>query len=394
MPSTGGGLINRAVNPNSKAQKPDDDKYKFLKDYEDTLNQVNKLRISSIQKQEEIITSASVPNKKELLGFFVQSKLKHLAKISDVKALGKLGVKVEDLRLNLERRYEFMLQEINSKIEALTKYFNSLLGEVKGEAFNYIIKEKDQNLNNIKENITDVLIRLRTGRDVSGARTWDGKNALALESSFTNFFDFFESFKEEYFNIVVSRCSQLKVENLKNQLLAFKNSYLENLYITPKGYTSELLRFFETQTHNSKTETKLNKKFGDVFQTTQTDTNSITVEKLPNVFDPEMDADSKAPMLSIINDEYLLVVTRSDFKIMAYDYGPNESNVPMSKFYTNHFKTKGEKLMFKDVYKSSDLPNIPRPQPMSFHSVSVCKTTDNKYYLLLGGKICVDFDEL
>lgn len=363
--------------------------YRNPKELEDKLTSYYEMKLQSLQKQEEIINTSSIPHKKELLNTFNISKNKYLSKPSDLKNLGPLSVKLEEMRLSIEKRYEYMLYDLNQRLEAIKKYFNNMINEVKGDAFNSIVNEKDQNLSNIKEHLETILQKIKSSEE--DANPTERLNYEAKERSFHDFFEFFENFKEECFNSIVSKPAQLNIENLKKQLTQFKNKNLENLLTGAKVFTSNLLRFFEVEIKQYDEQRDLDPKFyGDVIDVNQESTDNSKFYHLSEYYDPELNAKSKTPMINIINGKFMIVVTRDLFRIVQYQYSSGNHLIPRSKFYQNFHQEKGEMLNFVDVFCSGDIGTKSQNERPSFHSVCSAKRKDDKYYILLGGNDLVD----
>jgi len=359
-----------------------------LKSLEENLVYLNKLKLASLQKQEEIISNSSFANKKELINNFNTSKSKYTIKIAEIKNLGPLGYKLEEMRLSIEKRYESMLQDLNQKLESIKKYFNNLINEVKGEAFNSIINEKDHNLSNIKEYLEDKLVKIKEKKD---AGSTDDSEFLKVETSFLDFFDFFENFKEDCLNFITYKISNINIDSLKKELNDVKSKNLDSLLSAPRAFTSELFRYFEVdrkQFEDHKSEAQ-SISFGDVFQIERGTVDNALFEKASNSFDPELNSKCKTPMVHILNHQYLVVATRERFRISSYTYASNQHNIPKSRFYQNVFMEKGEKLNMKDVYCSADLETNSLEGQVSFHSICSAKYSDDSYYIFLGGNNCV-----
>lgn len=369
---------------NTKRTTQKDNEYRNPKELEDKLTSYHEMKLQSLLKQEEIINNSSIPHKKELLNTFNISKNKYLSKPSDLKNLGPLSVKLEEMRLSIEKRYEYMLYDLNQRLEAIKKYFNNMINEVKGDAFNSIVNEKDQNLSNIKENLENILVKIKASED--DANPAERLNYEAKERSFHDFFEFFENFKEECFNSIVSKPAQLNIESLKKHLTQFKNKNLENLLTGAKVFTSNLLRFFEVEIKQYDEQRDLNPKYyGDVLDVNQESTDNSKFYRLTQYYDPELNAKSKTPMINIINGKFMVVVTRDMFRIVQYQYSSGNHLIPRSKFYQNFHQEKGEFLNFVDVFCSGDIGNKPQTEKPSFHSVCSAKMKEDKYYILLGG---------
>lgn len=367
------------------------DEYVDPKKIEDELTRQIEMKMISLQKQEEIINNSNIPHKKELLNTFNTSKQKYTKKPSELKNLGPLSVKLESMKVSIEKRYEYMLYDLNQRLEAIKKYFNNMINEVKGDAFNSIVNEKDQNLSNIKENLENILMKIKeTGEEASLA---EKANNEAKEKSFYEFFEFFENFKEDCFNSIVSKASTLNLDYLKKQLGAFKSSHLENLLTAPKVFTSNLLRFFEVENKQyDEKRSQENKKFGDVLEIKNENTEPKFIRN-SEYYDPELNSKSKTPMLCVINDKFMVVVTRDKFRIVQYHYTSGQNDVPKSKFYQHFHHDKGERLNFIDVCCSSDIHQVDNKiqtdQVVSYHSICAAKKSDDIYYLLFGGNDCV-----
>jgi hypothetical protein len=339
------------MNKHKRPTTKEDNTNEKTTNLEESLAFLSKFKAASLAKQEEIITGSSVPNKKEVMNNFNMSKQKYVTKVSELKTLGFLGYRLEEMRLSIEKRYEFMLNDLNIKLESLKKYFNTLINEVKGEAFNSIVNEKEHNLSNIKEYLEDRLFKIKQGEENGSI---DKDNNLD-ETSFKNFFDFFENFKEECFNMVVSKSSNLNTEHLKKQLFAFKGRNLESLLNAPKVFMSQLFRFFEGDGKLVESRKSEVKSYGDVLSVDQPDIENALFERNGQLYDPDLASKSKTPMIGVINHKYMIIVSREKFRIVSYSYTNNGYAVPKSKFYQNIHHEKGDKLCFQDVYSSNDL---------------------------------------
>ena len=360
------------------------------KDIEESLMHYAKLKQESLRKQEEIINSSNVSRKKELINNFNISKVKYVSKVSELKKLGELGLKLEEMRVSIEKRYEYMLNDLNTKLESLKKHFNNIINDAKGEAFNSIVNEKDHNLSNIKEYLEEKLLKYIQSENNPNASAADKDAQQNIEGSFHDFFAFFHDFREECFGMIVSKITNLNLENLKNQIQHFKSKYLESILNAPKVFTSQLFRYFEDSLkQNPEQKQHVTKGFGDVLSIKQEFTDSANFSKLGRFYDPELNCKSKTPMISIINKDYLVVVSRDRFRIAGYQYSNSGAKIPKSRFYTNTHNDTGEELTFSDVY-CSEASFDDKGEVVSYHSVCAARTQDDNYCILLGGNDCVE----
>ena len=208
-----------------------------------------------------------------------------------------------------------MLQDLNQKLETIKKFFCTMINDVKGEVFTSIINEKDQNMSNIKTHLEEQLIKLKEPGDQNQQEL---KQTKQSEQTFIDFFEFFDNFKEECFNLIVSKTQNLNVEQLKRHLQNFKTNNLDGLYIPPKVFTTNLFRSFETENKSILGSKKVEvKQYGDVFHLDHPSADSASFSQIHS-YDPLLNSKSKTPMIQIINSKYMIVVTRDKFRIINY----------------------------------------------------------------------------
>lgn len=99
-----------------------------------------------------------------------------------------------------------------------------------------------------------------------------------------------------------------------------------------------------------------------------------------------MDNKSRAPLIKVIDNKYLIVATRDSFKLFLYNYAVKEINVKRkSKFSKAKDKQgKHQKELISNFLISSEDIDFPVKDP-GFHCLEHMVTKEGKRYLVFGG---------
>lgn len=186
----------------------------------------------------------------------------------------------------------------------------------------------------------------------------------------------------------MSRPVDLDLEFLKQELSKnFVDKYLNRLTDPPKAFPTELYRFFYNSNQN-RDEFEEDITFGGAMTMNGTFPSHLKLEKLDNTLDPKMDNNSRAPLIKIIDNKYLVTATRSSFKLFFYSWGVKEIKVQkksrFSKFNLSNSSGGGKKQFLHNLLLSSEDIDFRVDDP-GFHCVEYLTTREGKRYLLFGG---------
>lgn len=219
--------------PNKKVTDPIPTKPQDVYEpYQKKLVKLCKDRQESIKAQRSVLEKLGI-HMKDIE--FSDQRLKRLAKMKD------LGVRLEEVSLDLDKRYEAMFVNFNNLMENLKTHVLHILNEQKKEIFSTLSNEKAQNIMNLHslEN------RLSEAIYISSLES----NRLAHKevslSAFKIFFRFSQEFKSEFLDMVTSRMAAYNQKDLLNETSKYFNQQLSQSLVAPKAFPSELFRFFE-----------------------------------------------------------------------------------------------------------------------------------------------------
>ncbi len=206
--------------------------------YEKLIRKIHGIEMESMKMQKKLMDQSGIEYNIQL---HPESRIIKLAKMKE------MGIKMKELNLSLEKRYEGILVSFNEVAEALKKYIISLLDNTKKELFGAIILEKAQTLANLMS------LENRLHEAVYLANL-PNKNLPANEltlKAFNRLFQFARDFKDDFLGLV---CSKLKIENLKDlqvEVSKALNQVMDQPLIAPQAFPSELFRYLEQDKSNN-----------------------------------------------------------------------------------------------------------------------------------------------
>jgi len=193
---------------------------------------IHKEKRESIRIQKSLLEKLGIEVKEPELS---EQRTKKLLKMKE------LGVRLEEVSLDLERRYESMFVGFNNLLENLKLHIVNILNDQKKEIFSTLATEKAQNVTNIHslEN------RLHEAVYLSSL---ENKTFLANENcltAFKQFFKFAKEFKTEFYDFITSGMAAYNQKDLHNDTSKYFSQQLAQSLVAPKAFPSELFRFFE-----------------------------------------------------------------------------------------------------------------------------------------------------
>lgn len=311
-------------------------------------------------------------------------------RLDDLLQMGELGVDLESLRLEIENKYEEMLNILIKNVKTIKIYFLERLEEVQKDFKEKIMNEKQQNLSNIRE----LEQQLRECHDTVKKNKDEGNQQMGMDENlrslyaFSEMLSFMKDFKEESYSLILSKPVDLDLNFLKSELnKSFIDKYLNGLTTPPKAFPTELYRFFYNNQESDAFEEDIT--FGGAISLNGHYPSQITLNHHDKPFEIDMDNNSRAPLIKVIDNKYLVCATRDKFSLYAYSHSKNqspqvkrrskfasgldlESPSITKKHLKNHFLISSEDIEF-DV----DNPG--------FHCICYHHTKDGMKYLLFGG---------
>lgn len=140
-------------------------------------------------------------------------------------------------------------------------------------------------------------------------------------------FKFMKEFREESHSLILSSPVDLDLEFLKKELSKnFVDKYLNRLTDPPKAFPTELYRFFYNN-NNDIDEFEEDISYGDAMTINGNYPTHLELEKIESPIDPLMDNNSRAPLIKIIDNKYMVTATRNEFKLYLYNWGVKEVKV-------------------------------------------------------------------
>ena len=313
--------------------------------------------------------------------------------------LGKLGLELEEMRLGIEFKYEEIIKRIKTSLQEIKKHFNHMIQNIENDCFSTISIEKTQNLSNLKTLEDKLSITIgKEKKMIEEGRTEFGTSLLAFEK----FFTFVSEFKEECFGLILSKPIPPNPNIWKKEINEFNGRFLNGLLRNPKAFPSELFRFFESNANEDFEIEDVEKFYGDCITMSSSLPETIELFKTDVKLKPQIPNYKKTPIIEIIDNQNLIVLTRDNFKVHKYvnmNEGDNPTKIK-SKFYTPSSDSNNSNLHFldqltlKDTNFFKDFPEIVidssnTKNKLTFHCVKYVSTTDGKEFILIGGNQCV-----
>lgn len=311
--------------------------------------------------------------------------------------MGELGLDLEELSVGIERQYEEMLNILRRNVKTIKIYFLERLEEVQKDFNEKIMNEKQQNLSNIKEleaQLKECFQSVKKDREEGKLLSNMEENSRSLYA-FREMFSFMKEFREESYSLILSKPVDLDLNFLKSELnKCFIDKYLNGLTTPPKAFPTELYRFFYNNQETDAFEEDIT--YGSSITVNGQFPTSILLKKLENPFETGLNSHSRAPLIKVIDNKYLVTATRDKFSLFAYSHSRNKDNgntkIKKSKFASGSMEnTNGAKKYLKNhLLISSDdiLFDVENP---GFHSICYHHLKDGTKYLLFGGNHNVNY---
>lgn len=304
-------------------------------------------------------------------------------RIKKIEKLGILGVELEKINLGIDRKYQDILDKMKSKMSSLKSHFSSLLDDVQKDFAEKILNEKRQNLSNIKELEDDL------NKAISNPDSDLKERELA---AFIDLFSFMKEFSEESHSLILSTPVDIQIGKLKKELEGFVGRNLNRLVDPPKAFLTELFRFFKETQDVDAFENDI--MFGDSFNLEERYPDGLELEIQKQKFSPFKNKSTKAPLLKILDNKYLVTASRSHFEIYFYQQGPAPTNEGGLQKRKSRFSTLGNvsnagpnnKLNLFQIFNSQDSQEFcDEVQEPGFHCICQLLQSEGSNYLLLGG---------
>ena len=137
----------------------------------------------------------------------------------DLANLSDYGIKLEELRINIERRYEMMLSDVEQRLKTIKDHFNKILEEALAEIQNTLVFHKTQNMANLKDLEKDLnSLKQKEKKKPPKGIVFD----MYTDDSLDNLFEFMNGFKEEFFGMILSKCILKSADEMKEVIIRFK----------------------------------------------------------------------------------------------------------------------------------------------------------------------------
>lgn len=296
-------------------------------------------------------------------------------RMTDLANLGHYGVTIEELRLNIERRYELMMADVENKLKTIREYFMKLLDESVAEFSNNLLFHKTQNLANLKDLEKDLnSLKNKEKKKPPKGIVFD----IYTDESLDNLFSFMNSFREEFFSLILSKCLLKNSEELREFLQKFKNQYLSNLVQGPKMFPSELFRYFENEVKRKNIPQSRN--YGKVV-TSSCPSNEFSTDfsKSQCVIETQLETKLRSPILIPINKSLFVAASHNQFVIYLDTISDRETKSTFFKEANRDASTR-----FLQV-ATGTLPTV----DCEIHCGCFIKFDSSREHLFLGGNFNV-----
>lgn len=165
-------------------------------------------------------------------------------RIKKLSKMGDLGLRLVEINLGLERRYESIFTSFDSIVTELQSYLDRFLNTQKKELFSALVVEENQNRSNFQvlENKLYEIFQKGGERFDINEKTF---------SAFTEMLAFTREFRDDFYSLISSRLAPISLKDLKNDFSKNLLAKFSSLTVAPKAFPSELLRFFEQKKYFS-----------------------------------------------------------------------------------------------------------------------------------------------
>lgn len=335
-------------------------------------------QIGEIQKQN--ISKKELHNKiMKLNGWHLsdlkKGELKMLnERIAELENLGDYGVKIEELKLSIERRYALMMADVETRLKAIREHFMKLLDEAVAEFSNTLLFHKTQNLANLRDLEKDLnSIKSKEKKRPPKGIVFD----MYTDESLDNLFSFMNFFKEDFFGLILSKCLLKNAEEMKDVLQRFKAQYLSNLVQGPKMFPSELFRIFEKEV--TRKSIPPSRQYGKYITTPAPSSDFIPdfckgVASITTEFKTKL----RSPILIPINKSLFVAASHNQFIIYLDTISDRDAK---SSFFKEAFRQASNSVnRFLQVAAGT----VPSPDG-DVHCGCFIKFDSSREYLFLGG---------
>lgn len=307
--------------------------------------------------------------------------------------MGELGLDLEELSVGIERKYEEMLNILRRNVKTIKIYFLERLEEVQRDFNEKIMNEKQQNLSNIKEleeQLRECFQAVKKKREEE-----DGEIQINMDENsrslyaFREMFTFMKDFREESYSLILSKPVDLDLNFLKSELNKnFIDKYLNGLTTPPKAFPTELYRFFLNNQESNPFEEDIT--YGEAISVNGQFPSSIGLKRQDLRFETGLDSKSRAPLIKVLDNKYLVTATRDKFALYAYSHSKKSMNGLVrrkSKFASSSLDggvDQNKKVLKKHMLISSEDIEFGVSNP-GFHCMCYLQQKDGTRCLLFGG---------
>lgn len=194
---------------------------------------IHKERIDSIKVQRSML---------EKFGFVLPKPEMNEVRINRLVNMGEWGVRIEEVALDLEKKYESLYISLYQQLDKLQVSILETLNEARKDLFSSLDNQKTQNLLNLRslENRLHEVVYLAS---LPGKKFV--KNQVSV-CAFKQFFTFSKEFKEEFLDLIASKLSPLSsLKTLHSQVTKFISQQLSQTLTAPRAFPTELFRHIE-----------------------------------------------------------------------------------------------------------------------------------------------------
>lgn len=304
-------------------------------------------------------------------------------RISKLVSLGESGLHLEQITLEVEKRYENMIVGFSSFIDSLKVYINSILNDQKKEIFISILAEKSQNNTNF-QTLLNKLGEVAISTPTENSR----KNTHTLEA-FDMFFKFCDNFKEDFYGMISSKLVNCDFRKTQLEVSKYFSQMLSQSLLGPKQFPTELFRYFESVQEKSKNFSGVATNCGSYLNMTSKYPNSVQLLPLQreidlNLEDPEgmlaTGRERNFTLLHWIDSKTLICASKKRFKIVLLSStlspSPKEND---SNKELDDFEVDLEGFETETIYNSTGLPENFVIQSLA------CAKCDGRTFILVGG---------
>lgn len=340
------------------------------------MDQIGEIQMQKVNKK-ELIDQIT-----ELNGWVTADQKKsHLKNINDrvneLKNLGEYGVRFEELRIGIEKRYEFMMSDVETKLKSIKEHFVKLIEDSISEFSNNILFHKTQNLANLKDLEKELNnLKVKEKKKPPKGIVFD----IYTDDSLDRYFSFMSNFKEEFFGLILSKCIMKNIEEMKDVLIKFKTQYLVDLVQAPKKFPSELFTYFEKE--SLRKYIPPSKKVGRVLAGIKPAGDVYGELQKANIeIQSGLSNGKKCPILIPITKSIFAVACKDQYKLYV---DQNSESQPKSSFFKNSPALGASSKGVVEIASGKLSPSEENMIPDICCGIYL-KTENHREYLMLGG---------